>query len=238
MATAVIGARCRSFFDISNRLWCRFDVQVHPSNLTVYRLHVNLNRTKINIESNIITSTYILKHRYIYTGSPLCIVESDKITGKISETNKVRVMVIPIVAMLAVTMIVAGYRYEGEPIEVVEGYQTLEVEYRENLVEETDLTDKYYENETATAVTTVNNESTLELNVEMFMSSITGPGNYQTKIWLSAEGEFSDDLDPDEIRLTAQGLEGKNIAENTLDFNTGWNEADNASFLGWDQTEI
>ena len=146
-------------------------------------------------------------------------------------------MVIPIVAMLAVTMIVAGYRYEGEPIEVVEGYQTLEVEYRENLVEETDLTDKYYENETATAVTTVNNESTLELNVEMFMSSITGPGNYQTKIWLSAEGEFSDDLDPDEIRLTAQGLDGKNTIQNALDFETSQNEGTNASFVDWEETE-
>ncbi|MFO7791725.1 MAG: hypothetical protein R6W73_01925 [Candidatus Saliniplasma sp.] len=148
-------------------------------------------------------------------------------------------MVLPIIAMLAVTMIVAGYWNEGEQIEidVDEGYQELEVEYRENLVEETDLTDKYYENETATSVTTVNNESTLELNVEMFMSSITGEGNYQTKIWLSAEGKFSSDLDPDEIRLTAQGLGGKNTRKNRLDFLTSSNEGKNASFVGWDETE-
>ena len=36
-------------------------------------------------------------------------------------------MVIPIVAMLAVTMIVAGYRDEGEPIEVDEGYDEMTV---------------------------------------------------------------------------------------------------------------
>jgi len=153
-----------------------------------------------------------------------------------SEEGKVRLLVIPIVAMLAVTMVVAGWQYE-ESIEWEKGYQELEVDYRENIVEETDLTDKYYENKTTTAVTTVNNESTLELTVEMFMSSMTGEGNYETKIRLSAEGEFSSDLEPDEIRLTAQGLDGKDTIQNVLDFRTSQNEVDNASVVSWEEMD-
>ncbi|MFW6305617.1 MAG: hypothetical protein ACOC1V_07555, partial [Candidatus Saliniplasma sp.] len=63
-------------------------------------------------------------------GILLCVVDGDKIRGKISETTKVRVMVLAIIAMLAVTMIVAGYRDEGEKIEVDEGYGEISVEYQ------------------------------------------------------------------------------------------------------------
>ena len=122
-------------------------------------------------------------------------------------------------------------------ITVDKTHENLNVVYRENLVEKTDLTDKYYENKTCTSVTTVNENYTLEFNVEMFMSSITGIGNYQTKIFLNAKGKFSSELKPDEIRLRAKGIEAEKIDQNNLDFITSYNEAYNASFVGWDSSE-
>ncbi len=151
-----------------------------------------------------------------------------------NEETKVRLMVVPIVAMLAVTMMVTGWQQD---IVVEEGYNEMGIEYRENIIEETDLTDKYYENKTCTAVTTVNENNTLELTIEMFMSSLTGEGDYQTIIKMSAEGEFFSDLKPSEIRLTAKGLEGENTSNNFLDFLTSQNKCKNASFVGWEETE-
>jgi len=75
---------------------------------------------------------------------------------QMSDEGKARFMVIPIVVMLAVT-IVARWHHQ-EPIDVDEAYEELEVDHRENFVEERGLMDKYHEDETITAVTPVNNE--------------------------------------------------------------------------------
>lgn len=146
-------------------------------------------------------------------------------------------LLLPVVLLVLGSGISGLLMEEQEPITVEEGYEEMNVEYRENLVEETDLTDKYYDNKTCTSVTTVNDNYTLELNVEMFMSSITGIDDYQTKIKLSVEGDFSSDLKPDEIRFTAKGLEGKDTSKNALDFLTSQNDCSNASFVGWEETE-
>lgn len=156
---------------------------------------------------------------------------------KIDDKNKPRLTLL-VILMVFVSIAVYSLNTEfNEKISVDEGHENLNVVYRENLVEKTDLTDKYYENKTCTSVTTVNENYTLELNVEMFMSSITGIENYQTKIFLNAKGKFSSELKPDEIRLTAKGIEGEKIDQNNLDFITSYNEAYNASFVGWDNSE-
>ena len=212
-------------------------MQVHPSNLTVYRLHVNLNRTKINIESNIITSTYILKHRYIYTGSPLCIVESDKITGKISETNKVRVMVIPIVAMLAVTMIVAGYRDEGEPIEVDEGYDEMNLEYLPGPNESETFYDKNrnISSKNATATTYIG-ESNNTLEFRIIVQSIMSDGYQQhVKLNLFLDGCVEEKNNLEKNLFELKGLDGNNGSNYVYNFDLSFFEGQNVDLWSSDQ---
>ncbi|MFW5904555.1 MAG: hypothetical protein ACOCTK_03705, partial [Candidatus Saliniplasma sp.] len=118
--------------------------------------------------------------------------ECDTISGKISETTKVRVMVIPIVAMLALTMVVAGWQQEEEEqveIEVDEGYDEIVIPEEEQPEEGGPET---YPQNKSTVTTHVNNESSLEFEVEP--KSVMRSDRVMTiRLKLSAEGYFEEE---------------------------------------------
>ncbi|MFW5945713.1 MAG: hypothetical protein ACOCTN_02425, partial [Candidatus Natronoplasma sp.] len=110
----------------------------------------------------------------------------------LSEEGKVRLMVIPIVAMLAVTMLVAGWQQEKKPvqIEVDEGYDEIVIPEEEQPDEGGPATTPQNK---SIVTTNVNNESYLEFEVEPRSVKI---GDYMTvRLKLSAEGYFEEELD-------------------------------------------
>ncbi len=141
----------------------------------------------------------------------LYLFESGNISGKISEENKVRVMILPIIAMLVITMIVAGYRDEREPIEVDENPGELTIEYRtiEDQVGEPDVK--------AIGSTVVNNDSHLEL--ETNVTNISPGGEFQRIfVRLNAEGAFEKELQIDAFKFTASETEENEPPFNGIDF--------------------
>ncbi len=109
-------------------------------------------------------------------------------------------MVVPIVAMLVVTMIVAGYRDEGERVEMEEDPGELTIEYRT-------IEDRVGEpNVKAIGSTVVNNDSHLEL--ETNVTKISPGGEFQRIFMrLNAEGNFEKELQIDAFKFTASETE-------------------------------
>ena len=161
---------------------------------------------------------------------PLYLVESDNISGKISEKNKVRMMVLPIIAMLVVTMIVAGYRDEGERIEVDEGFGEITVEYQPD----PGTSSGYVYNRNSIVTTSIDDDSSLELNVTVenvinqFRTVEMGYGT-QVDILISVEGNFEDDLSPETLEFRARGLEGHNVSSNNHNIIPGRGETEGCS---------
>ena len=140
---------------------------------------------------------------------PLYIVESDNVPGSISEENKIRMMVLPIIAMLVVTMIVAGYRDEGERIEVDEGFGETSIEY---LPENSSPIS--YPADAAIANTSINNDSYMELHVEpISMWSM----NYRQNIRLNitVKGMLEEELEPETIILEIEEPSSHTNFQNT-----------------------
>ena len=137
---------------------------------------------------------------------PLYLIESDNIPGSISEENKVRVMVLPIIAMLVVTMIVAGYRDEGEGIDVDEGFDEISLEY---LPENSSPIS--YPSDAAISNTSINYESLMELHVEpISMWSINYSQTIRLRITVKAMLEA--ELEPDYIILENE------VSDSSTDF--------------------
>ena len=109
-------------------------------------------------------------------------------------------MVIPIVAMLAVTMVVAGWQYEEESeqpeIEVQRGENETEISYARKGEPSVDY------NRSVMANTTVDGETALEFEV-FNMAAGTAGGYHWTFIKLTAEGSLPEGLDPEEFRFEA-----------------------------------
>jgi len=142
---------------------------------------------------------------------------------RISEEGKVRLMVIPIVAMLAVTMVVAGWQYEEQvEIDTEENPGELTIEHH---MEGYQNKSKNFENVSASATTTVNNESTLNLNIEPI--SIRVDSFWQSiKIDLSAEGSFEEDLDVEAFKFRAGETEENEEPFNDLHFKSARSQID------------
>ncbi|GEM_PF-3610390 len=153
------------------------------------------------------------------------------------EKNRIKTITLLLVPVLLIAAVAGYYLYEDEqPIDVEEGYVEIDVEYRDGLVEGTDLTDKYYENKTSTAVSIVDENYTLELTILVHQSSIVGKtGEYQTIIYLYAVGNFSDSYDLDEFIFSVEGLGGENTIDNHVNFQLGTYEGNNTSFVGYDE---
>lgn len=107
---------------------------------------------------------------------------------QMSEEGKARLMVLPVVAMLVVTMMVAGWQ-QGEDIEVDEGTRELTIEhcdYKGNITGY-----NFDEGVNATALTTVDNKSELEFEVHPISVEVNSIRELVT-INLSASGQFED----------------------------------------------
>ena len=121
-------------------------------------------------------------------------------------------MVIPIVAMLAVTMVVAGWQYEEkQEIDVEENPGELTIEHRtiEDQVGEPE--------EEATGTASVNNDSHLEL--ETNITKISPSGEFQRIfVRLNAGGNFEKELQIDAFKFTASETEENEPPFNGIDF--------------------
>ncbi|MFO7792175.1 MAG: hypothetical protein R6W73_04225 [Candidatus Saliniplasma sp.] len=144
-------------------------------------------------------------------------------------------MVIPIIAMLAVTMMIAGYMEEDEgekqvEIEVDEGYDEMTVEYQPD-----PETPSGYDYQRSSIVTTsIDDDNSIELNVTVVdvINKLRGiePG-YGTEVYIRmyAEGDFEDDLSPETLELRARGLGSHNVSYNDHNIVTGREETGGCS---------
>ena len=158
-------------------------------------------------------------------GVSLYLVESDNIPGSISEENKVRMMVVSIVAMLVVTMVVAGCLEEGEEqveIDVDEGYDEIVIPEEEQPNEGGPET---YPQNQSIVTTNVNNESSLEFEVEP-MEIMRGEGRMFVTIKLSAEGTFEEELDVSTFKFRASEKEESESPFNSVEFQTRYTQID------------
>ena len=132
-------------------------------------------------------------------------------------------MVIPIVAMLAVTMVVAGWQYEEESeqpeIEVQRGENETEISYARKGEPSVDY------NRSVMANTTVDGETALEFEV-LNMAVMSGGGYHWTYIDVTAEGSLPEELDLEEFRFEAS--EDGNISRSIF-FERGSSMIDNGS---------
>ncbi len=121
-------------------------------------------------------------------------------------------MVVPIAALLVVTMFVsANWQNEEQGIEVNEKSEELSISHQKN------GTYSPANNISATAVTIVNNESELEFKVELM--SITVTEEYE-RIYmeLSAEGRFEESLRLQNFKFMASQLGNSQEPYNGLEF--------------------
>jgi len=154
----------------------------------------------------------------------------------LSEEGKVRLMVVPIVAMLAVTMVVAGWQHEG-PIEWEKGYDEMEIEYVEP-GEAVPSPEEDREMEKVTAITEINDgRSTIEFSVETISISRGGhPTRSTVTLGLLAEGDFEENLSPESIRFTAELVNETTESFISFSFLKGYIEAEGATL--WPTEDI
>ncbi|MFP4186075.1 MAG: hypothetical protein ACLFSM_07690, partial [Thermoplasmata archaeon] len=133
-----------------------------------------------------------------------------------SEEGKVRLMVIPIVVMLAVTMLVAGWQQgEEQEINVDEGLGKLTIEH----ADEKGLGYNFAEGVNITALTTVDNTS--ELKFEVIPTGITVSEDYERIYFdLMVEGSFEEHFDPETFMFTASEKKENESPFNGVDFNS------------------
>ncbi|MFP4051661.1 MAG: hypothetical protein ACLFVB_07990 [Thermoplasmata archaeon] len=134
-----------------------------------------------------------------------------------SEKTKVRLMVIPIVAMLAVTMVVVGWQQGEEQVEI-----EIEEELGELTIEHLAMDDQPAVlgdevNTTGSAI--VNNESHLELKADPIKIE---PGGEAERIYihLTAEGTFEEELDVDTFKFTGSEMVNNEPPFNGIQFET------------------
>lgn len=155
-----------------------------------------------------------------------------------SEEAKVRLMVVPIVAMLAVTMMVAGYQQDGEQdIEVEEGYGEMEIEYLPG----PDQSETFYDAETdrssknATATTSLK-DSNSTLKFEVLVESIISTENRQfIHLILSTQGSFEKNSQINKNLFKVKGLDENNGSNYIYDFNLACFEGENIELWSPDE---
>ncbi len=150
------------------------------------------------------------------------------------EENKARLIVVGIVAMLAVTMVMARYREDKKPIEWEEGYDEVAVTVPSSSSEPGKRHDKN-ESNTAIAVSTINGKDSLELNVTPIYSKAIGGTRYTTDIWVSVEGNISTELDPEELVIETEMKEAPEPAIAQDHYLSQW-EAENLDL--WPPKEL
>ena len=135
---------------------------------------------------------------------PLYLIESDNIPGSISEENKVRMMVLPIIAMLVITMIVAGYRDEGEQIEIdVDD----EDGFGEFLVEPLSSVDEPHTRPQNGSLATVYIDRDSYIQFDVFAREVhTGSSYHLIEFYVQIEGEFVEDLDPESLLINIEEI--------------------------------
>lgn len=134
-----------------------------------------------------------------------------------SEKTKVRLMVVPIVAMLAVTMVVVGWQQGEEQVEI-----EIEEELGELTIEHLAMDDQPVvlgDEVNATGTSTVNNESHLELKANPKKISSGGEAE-RIYIHLTAKGTFEEDLKVDTFKFTSSEMVNNEPPFNGIDFET------------------
>ncbi len=126
-----------------------------------------------------------------------------------SEEGKVRMMVIPIVAMLAVTMVVAGWQYEEQvEIDVDEGYEEMTVTVPPT--PEDEVRSRNFREEgpyRATARSEINDgEGFLEIDVELgnWVGLSEQPRYDHDFRKINIDGHLGSEYDPERLRVEAQ----------------------------------
>ena len=150
----------------------------------------------------------------------------------LSEEGKVRLMVIPIVAMLAVTMVVAGYNRQSRIEEIDTNHDEMSIEYVEKASGghsfKNETTGDYEKN--ATAITYVDGEENY-LKLDVIARDIASLGeSQQVRLILDVEGKFSEEYSPGEFLFTIRALESENVSRSHQGFDMG--------FLGEDNLEL
>jgi len=151
-----------------------------------------------------------------------------------SEENRIRLKVLTIVAMLAVTMVVAGCLEEEDPIEVDvdEGYDEIVIPEEEQPDE--DLVTTLPQNK-STVTTIVNNGSSLEFEVE---PRSVKRGDYMTvRLKLSAEGTFEEELDVSTFKFRASEKEESESPFNIARFHPEYSQIDNGERWSHDEQQ-
>jgi len=154
----------------------------------------------------------------------------------LSEEGKVRLMVVPIVAMLAVTMVVAGWQHEEQvEIEVEEGYNEMEVEYLDYGSNIPADPDGVVANATAvTEIVDYNGE--LELYAEVDTQAAAGEMHY-VYVYLTADGVFDEKLSPEDFKFTARRLPRNNSEISYHGFMGTYAEIEGGTMLPWSEQD-
>ncbi|MFP4000527.1 MAG: hypothetical protein ACLFU5_01325, partial [Thermoplasmata archaeon] len=148
-----------------------------------------------------------------------------------------RLMVIPIVAMLAVTMVVAGWQQGEEQlqIEVDEGYDEMEIEYLDYGSNIPADPDEVVANGT-TVSEILDDKGELELYAEVDTQAAAGEMHY-IYVYLTADGEFDENLSPDHFKFTARRLPASNIGANHINFRGTDTEIEGGTMLPWSEQD-
>lgn len=138
----------------------------------------------------------------------------------ISEITKVRLLIIPLIAMLVVTMMMAGWnQQEDEQIKIDEGRKELTIEHDTGGIDEPSKSI----DASATAVTSVKNKSSLRFKVNPEVIHV-GSTQESVNIKLSALGDFDEGLDIETFRFQASEKEQIQENPNHIDFWTSFSE--------------
>ena len=160
------------------------------------------------------------------------------------EEGKVRLLVIAIVAMLAVTIVVAGWQYEDqEPIEWEEGFAESAVRVPSSSHDPGRRHDEDVSNP-AIAVSTINGEEALELNVTPRYSDVTSaPGldrqkvrEFNSDVLFSVDGDIPAELEPEELIIETEVKEAPELDDIVLDHHLSQWEAQDLDL--WPREEL
>ncbi len=135
-----------------------------------------------------------------------------------SEEDKVRLMVILIVAMLAVTMIIAGYYQEEEQeIDVDEGYGEIEA----TVPPQPENTDLDYNTTLASYINDKNNSLELSIEIDDWYSS---DDSYLGQIYISVKSDLESSFDPEVLKIKARNIDASDINRNHIDFSRSYGD--------------
>ncbi len=143
------------------------------------------------------------------------------------EENKIRLMVVPIAAMLVVTMFTAGNQQVGEQeLDVEEGYDEITVIVPPKPEGEPNKKALFRTCENATAMSHINgNKSYLQIDVHPYYWGAIPPDNtsratYYVGIFVSVEANLESEYDPKALRIESRVLGAPKIDSNHINWHT------------------